>query len=165
VTSAPGVLASYRLYAGYRVRVLLSTGLFGALAVTVAVREVLGRSGPPAWFTAIWICGACWTAYWLLLRLSYRLELTEDSLKWRTPIRSGSVPLYELVSIRPQTWGSNVLRFKLRAGPPLLIMTRKGSAPFADAVQRAAPGVDVRLGWQAAFSERRPWGRSGFHRS
>lgn len=80
--------------------------------------------------------------------MAWRLELTAQSLRWRSAFRSGQVPLAELRSIRPSSWSSRrspvaVIEFTGRR--PIRIAVRDGLTLFAADVMQAAPQVKMGL--------------------
>lgn len=155
------VMARYRMYAWYRFQLLAMFVIFGAVGVGILVAAASGH-GPVA-FSIVWVAIAVWNGYWFLLRVVYDLELSDGTLTWRTPLRSGAVSVAELGELRPSRFGSNLEIIELVDGSRLVVFVRKGFRAFADQLVAVRPDLPVRLGWQARFAERMP-GWSGFRR-
>jgi hypothetical protein len=86
--------------------------------------------------------GSIW--YWVLSAVQ-RLELTVDTLRWRTLLRRHEVPLTELRRVRPKgrNGGAEVIEFARRR--PVRVAVRAGLAEFAADIKAAAPQVEVML--------------------
>jgi hypothetical protein len=99
-----------------------------------------------AWFT---IFGH--GAYVFLVRLGYRMDLHARALHWRSPLRSGRIPLDRLREIGPSLPGRRDVAFKVADGPSVRLMVvyvyRHDFVRFAEWVRAAAPHVDVRPDW------------------
>jgi hypothetical protein len=38
------------------------------------------QDGPPLWFVVLWLLALVWNAYWFLVRIAYRLDLSDTEL-------------------------------------------------------------------------------------
>lgn len=153
-------MVRYRMYALYRAQILAMFGLFAVIAVVFVTVAAMSNASLLV-FAALWVAALSWNGYWFLLRLVYDLELDGDVVRWRTPLRSGTVPLSDVVELRPSRFGSNAEVFELADRRRLLVFVRKGFRAFADELVARRPGIPVRLGLQARLVERFP-GWSGF---
>jgi hypothetical protein len=152
------------MYGLWRVQVLGTFAACAVVGVTTLVVSLSFSFGPPAWFAALWLLAVIWNAYWFLLRIAYRLDLSEADLSWRTPLRSGTIALADLVEMRPSRMGSTVEVLSLSDGSKVLVMVRKGFVDFATEIQQIAPHLQVRIGLYAKIGERLP-GPRGFRPS
>jgi hypothetical protein len=152
----------YRMYPLWRVQILSMFVLFAVVGVVVLVAAVVASSGPSL-FALVWVLGVIWNGYWFLFRIAYRLDLTESSLAWRTPLRSGTIALIDLVEMRPSRFGSSAEVLRSSDGSKVLVMVRKGFVDFMAEVQAAGPHVEARVGTFAKIGERLP-GPRGFRR-
>jgi hypothetical protein len=155
-------VTSYRMYAFYRTQIFAIFALFAVVAV-VMLATTASDSGPPLPFLLLWIAIAIFNGYWFLFRIVYELELDDQILRWRTPLRRGSVALLDIAELRPFRLGSNIEIIELDDGTRLRVFVRKGFRAFADELAAQRPGLPVRLGFQARMTERMP-GWSGFRR-
>lgn len=149
------------MYRLYRAQVLAMFAIFGATVPLVVAASLGDRDGPPLLFVLAWIAALGWNAYWFLLRLCYRLDLQDDTLRWRAPLRSGHAPLAGLRALRPARLSPNIAVFEFVDGPRVLVLARRGFADFSAGVQAAAPQAVVRMSWYIRLTERLP-GSSGF---
>jgi hypothetical protein len=112
------------------------------LGFLIVVQSEATRSAAMALFGLAWMATF---SYWCLWLLSYRLELTDKTLRWRTPLRRGEIPLgYRPARIReakvypwrglPDLMLIDIGRARVRvfAGP--------GFAEFAETVQSGIQG-------------------------
>ncbi|MBL7257630.1 hypothetical protein [Paractinoplanes lichenicola] len=91
---------------------------------------------------------------WVLTRLIWRMDLTETELRLRAPLARYHIPLGDLSEIGA-TEGDNMIRVVRRDGRSWSVLSGRGMTDFADAVGRAAPGVEVRTnGWRRFMSRR-----------
>ena len=84
------VMVRYRMYAFYRAQILAMFGLFAVMAVGFVTAAAMSNA-PLLVFAALWVAALLWNGYWFLLRLVYDLELDGDVIRWRTPLRSGTI--------------------------------------------------------------------------
>ena len=102
--------------------------LFGGLFVVLAVTR---PDGPPLLFVLAWIAILGWNAYWFLWRLSYRLEVDGDRLRWMTPLRTGEVRVSDVLDIHPGMFGQATV-IELRDGETL-------TSPSTGRASRSSP--------------------------
>jgi hypothetical protein len=102
-------------------------------------------------------CSVLWAlqARLFLFRNAYLLELTETELRWRSPLRSGSIPLADLTEIRPSRLHSATMVLSTDRGDRAWMHTSADFGGFTAAVQAVAPWVCVRLGLRARRYEAR----------
>jgi hypothetical protein len=150
------------MYALWRAQILAMFAVFVVAAVFM-VAAIAAGSGPPVWFAAFWLAALVWNGYWFLFRVAYQLDLTEHEICWRTPLRSGSIALTDLVELRPHRFGSSIEVIQLASGTKVLVMVRKGFVDFMMEIQRLAPQVHARVGAFAKLGNRLP-GPRGFRR-
>jgi hypothetical protein len=117
------------------------------LLVIFGIGVALGiGSGPPLFvFLALWAIVIVWYVYWSLLRVAYDLELDGPIIRWRAPLRSGTVNLSELAELRPSNVALNVETFRLATGASLMVLIRRNFQPFADILEATRPELPVRL--------------------
>lgn len=154
---------TYQLYALWRLQIFGTFAIFAVVGVPVVATSLVARSGPPIWFAVLWLLVAVWNGYWFLFRIAYRLDLSESSIRWRAPLRSGTIALSDLVEMRPFRFGSTVEVLCLSDGSKVEVMVQKGFVEFMAEVQAAAPHVQARVGTFAKIGDRLP-GPRGFRR-
>ena len=114
----------------------------------------------------MWIAMVCWSGYCYLLRTVYQLEVHRGMLWWRTPLRSGRVPITEVVAIRPSCVGMMGHVVTSRQGTIWVTLASPGFAEFAAALQAVQPTLSVRVGRLARVSgSRRSLEGAGFYRN
>jgi hypothetical protein len=153
-------VASFTTLPFYRPVIFGFIAVFGTVGVVLVVVQATSTSGPGWSFVLPWLAVVGWNAYWFLWRFAYRLELTETTLSWRTPLTGGEVPLDRVRAFRPSVFGSGAQALDVRDGRPVLVFGRRGIIDFGRELGRLAPHVHVKFGWQARLVER-GWG-SGF---
>jgi hypothetical protein len=151
----------WRLPAYYRFQVLATFAVIVVVVATVAAAS--GSALPGSWFALFLAAVLIWNAYWFLLRLVYQLEVGGGALTWRAPLRSGQVPLTEVVEIRPsRLYGYAVVT---RRRTIMVAFATVGFGEFAAELQRAHPSVAVRVGSLLNVRAPRRWREgSGFYR-
>ena len=149
---------SYSMSPLWRLGIVLWSGFFVAFPIFAFTSST---STPSWWFMAFWALIVISNGYTFLFRLSYRIELEGDLLRWYTPFRQGAFGLDELGSISSSMF-SNVLRFKRSSGSGVIMLCRRGLVEFADEVQSRAPAVTVNAGRYDAFGHDYGW--NGFRR-
>ncbi len=154
---------SYSLYRLYRLQVLVMMAIFVVAAAGLIVASIRGgRDLPPIWFRVGWIGIVFWVGYWFLLRVIYRLEVRDRELRWEAPLRRGSVPVSEIVRLRPFRLGSNMEVIETEGRGRLLTFAMKGLDQFAQALEGLNPDISHRFGVFARIAFRMPWARSRF---
>ena len=148
----------WRLPRWYRLQVIAT------FSVVVAIGIVVLAAGPSsASFAVLSAAVVCWNAYWLLLRIVYQLEVADGVLRWRAPLRSGHVPIGEVLAIRPSRMYGHVVT--TRRGTILVAFASAGFEEFAAALQAAQPMVSVRVVGLTRLNYPRRWlAGSGFYR-
>ena len=149
----------WRLPRWYRLQVM------GTLGVAAAVGIVVLAAGPSSTsFAVLWAVAVCWNAYWFLLRNVYQLEVADGALRWWAPLRSGRVPIGEVVAIRPSRIYGHVVTTK--QGTISVPFASAGFEKLAAALQAAQPMVSVRVGGLSRPNFPRRWlAGSGFYRN
>jgi hypothetical protein len=113
---------------------LLVGGVFGVVA------SLTRPDGPSLLFMALWIGALGWNAYWWLWRISYRLEVDGDRLRWMTPLRNGEVLVSDVQAIR-SGWLNQLAVIEVRDNADITSLSRSGISEFASALagDRAIP--------------------------
>lgn len=107
----------------------------------------------------------CWNGYWFLLRIVYQLEVRGGVLWWWAPLRSGQVPITEVVAVRPSRVAMTGHVVATRRGRIWVPFATPGFGEFAAALQAVQPTVSVRVGRLAQPSYPRRWlAGAGFYR-
>jgi hypothetical protein len=125
---------------------------------------LLVSPGSPSPRLSLLIVGVLvWNAYWFLLRGVHQLELSQETLRWATPLRSGAVPVAEVQAIRPWILGLHVVA--TGRGNLVVLFPTPGFDQFAQALQSVQPSVTVQVGATACVTGGRwlPRG-AGFYR-
>lgn len=100
-----------------------------------------------------------------LTQATVLLELTATELRWRTPLRSGVIPLDQIIAIRWKTLGRSSsqnytpawnIRIEVRNGKRLQFVSNPDMAAFTDEIKAAALQVKVKLPPVIA------WARAGY---
>jgi hypothetical protein len=147
----------------WRAQILAIFAVLSVAAVGISVASVWSKVGPPLWFVVLWLLALVWNGYWFLVRIAYRLDLSDTELLWRTPLRNGAIELADLVEMRPYRLGLSIEVLQLADGSKVLVIVRKGFIDFTKEVNNAAPHVPVRVGAFAKIGDRLP-GPRGFRR-
>jgi len=150
------MLASYRMPSLYRVPIFVVLPVFAMGAIVMIVGDLRYHEGPPVVFTLLWIAAVSWIAYGLLFRVCDRIDLYEDALYWWAPMRHGRLDLHRLVAVRPGRLGWGRAVFESTDDRTIETRVERGFAPFAAAVQAAAPHASVSVGRYARIVERLP---------
>ncbi|MGH7685688.1 MAG: hypothetical protein ACREN2_02555 [Candidatus Dormibacteria bacterium] len=148
----------YALYRFYRLQIRLTLAVFAAAAVFVVLAAVIGigSSGsppPPLTFAMFFTACVLWLEYWFGFRIAYWMEARDGWLTWRTPLRSGSVPISEVRSIYSSALlqGMGVVR---TTRGRILIFPTQYFPQFADRMAALYPSVVARVGRFSRFSAR-----------
>ena len=115
-----------------------------------------GPDGPPPGFVVFWLFALGWNAYWWLFRISIRLEVQGDLLRWKTASRAGEIPLTELLAVRPSRLASQIIVIERANGKPILSMATKGNGRFLAEIASRRPDLPIRVGMLAKLSDRLP---------
>jgi hypothetical protein len=134
------------------------------LVVVLVVNAPGDSDSPSAWFLAVWLAIALWNGYWFLFRFAYRLRVADNVLHWGAPLRRGSVPVADIVALRPwRVVGSNVEVIETASDETIPVFVDKGLDEFARALSALNPSMTYRFGLLGKLAMRMPWGRSRFH--
>jgi hypothetical protein len=110
----------------------------------------------------LWMAIGLWNAYWFLLRFAYRADLGVDGiLRWRAPLRRGSLAVAELRKVRPSLLFSNIQILDTGRGRPAMVWAVRGFAELMGALDGQRPGLPCQLSPQARLAARMPL-RSAF---
>jgi hypothetical protein len=154
------------MYRLYRLQIIGTLGALSLMALFLIYTSSTGSTGPGWVFTAVWTAGLVYAGGVFLWRVVYELRLEDGVLTWKTPLRSGSVPVSAIIELRPLRSARNGELIRLAGGPKLIVMMRRGFQAFVDDLSRQAPGLRVTV--SPAFSklaERWPGqGQGGYER-
>ena len=107
-----------------------------------------------------------WNSYWFLLRIACRVTLRAGILEWQAPLRTETLWLSDIASIRALRLLPNMISIRRHAGPSLFLLVGKGVGALVAEVVGQRPGLDHRVGPWARLSDRGPggsWWRPGRH--
>jgi hypothetical protein len=116
---------------------VLFTLLFAVVVIWALVRAPLPDLPLAALFVLIF--GSIW---YMLLSVVRRLELTAETLRWRSALRSYEIPLTQLRRMRPGRDGRAEI-IELAGRRPIRIGVCDGLEEFAADIKAAAPQVEV----------------------
>jgi hypothetical protein len=137
--------------------------LFAGIGVFLVWDSATGAAGPGWAFTGFWLVAVCYMAYGFLWRTAYELELRNDVLCWKTPLRSGQVALRDIRELHPWVWGRNAEAIDFMDGRRILVMVQQGFTAFANDLAASAPGLPITVSRWANVADR--WGgESGYRR-
>ena len=144
----PGTRASYGPSPISRIMVASLVWYF--LCVSTAFLLTLGPLQSLIGLRFVAILGlvlSLWTAYWILWRISHRLELTETVLRWRTVLRQGEIPVERIRTIAPTLftpWRGNcrLIRIEPTLGASILVIEADGLADFVREVCALGPQIE-----------------------
>ncbi|MGC4790057.1 hypothetical protein ACLQ22_19770 [Micromonospora sp. DT178] len=115
------------------------------LGLTVAVPVVVANLDHLTWWQGLlFLAVGIPLSWWYLVRLVYRMELTDTHLRLRTLVASSSIALDELAEIGAPA-GRNVVKMVRRDGRSWKILSGEGLVDFVNEVGRAAPDAKIRL--------------------
>lgn len=129
-------------------------GIFAVAGSAALVASIL--NGGPWWFFILWLAGVAWIAVSGLYRTGHELTFDDTDLYWRGFLRSGKVPLSEIVAIDSEFLGS-VAVFICRDGRRIRIVLLQGFAPFLKALTASHPSLTAAPGWYARLIELAQW--------
>jgi hypothetical protein len=113
-------------------------------------------TGGPWWFFILWLAGVGWFAVHGLYRTSYELKFDSIHLYWRGFLRSGNVPVSEIVGIDSEFLGE-IAVFICRDGQRIRVVVLQGFVPFLKALNEAHPSLGAAPSWYARLVERAQW--------
>lgn len=137
-------------------------GLMTLIGVPALVWSMATNSGPPLWFAIAWMAILAWNFYWWVFGLVVKLRVVGDVFEWQGVVRRGSVPLSNVVRLRPSGLGSGMEIVEMADGTHILVWVRRGFRAFCDALREVRPDVEVRIGSQGRLADGWPaWWTSG----
>jgi hypothetical protein len=145
---------SYHLPASHVVALIALFALVPAALGEAFFDLVIRRDLP--YGTLLWIAIGCWNVYWFLLRFAHVVDVEDGMLRWRAPLRSGSLPISELRSVRPSRLFSNIEIMETADGTRLLVWAVRGFSGLMEAVASERPDLPVLLSLQGRLAERIP---------
>lgn len=104
----------------------------------------------------VWGGIALWNVYWFGLRFAYVAAIDGDILRWRSPLRRGTLPVSAIRRVRPSRLFSNIQVLETRSGRPALVWAVKGFVPFLEEAVTPTSDVPVHIQAQSRISERLP---------
>ncbi len=107
-------------------------------------------------YAAFSVATFVWNAYWCLYRIAFRLTLRAGELEWEAPLRTETVPLAEVASIRYLPLLPNLLALRRHDGRSLLLMSGKGLPACVAGVVWQRPDVVHSLGPWTRIADRLP---------
>jgi hypothetical protein len=138
----------------FLIPVVLGLATLGVGAVILL--EVLSSS--PPWFNVALLVFLLLFDYWSLWRIAYRVEYANGLLSCRGLFSSWNFPIAQVVRLRPAAVDIGFEVVETRSHPRrVLVCISKGFGPFAKALEREHPGIEVRIGWASRWLERMPW--------
>jgi len=150
----PAVVSSYQTRRAPRAALVVPVVLT-AVFTWASVEFTRGQGpSPPALETVLAIAafaGGVGFIWYLMLFGVYRLELTADSLRWRSTVRSGEVPLTELRRMRPGYRGSNSVVIEPAVRRPIRVVVRDGLPEFVADVRQAVPHLGASFGYPSGY--------------
>ena len=153
---------SYSMFPFWRPFVFVIFGFMAVAGVFIFFAPNGSNPGPGPLFGVAWCLILLWNAYWFLFRISYRVELEDNQIRWFTPTRQGEFALDDLVSISSPLLLYQLSIFKRRSGPSVIMMVQRGLPEFAAEVHQRAPEITVKTGIYARFVRVSGW--DGFQR-
>ena len=132
----------YRPMPGARLYLPAIVALFVVVGVVLVVASVRG-DGPPLWFLVLWLGAACWNAYWWFWRVCIEVAVEGRTLRWRTAVTQGQVPVDDVLGIGTSRASRQMAQIRLRDRRPLLVPVRYGFGGLERALTDAAPGLQV----------------------
>jgi hypothetical protein len=138
----------YQPFAGGQNFIRLMFVGFAAFAALLIGTSVKG-DGPPLVFTVFWLFALAWNAYWWLFRVANDIDLEGDSLTWSAALRTRSVPLTDLIQVRPARFSSSAMVIEVSGQRPILTLASNGVQAFASELRRRRPDLPVSVGKRA----------------
>ena len=112
--------------------------------------------------TLLWLAIGLWNSYWFLLRFAHRVDLEHGgTLRWRAPLRRGTVVVADLRKVRPSLLFSNIQILDTGRGRPAMVWAVRGFGELIGALGALSPGLRCQLSPQARLAARMPL-RSAF---
>jgi hypothetical protein len=124
-------------------RILISIAFFTAILLYGIISEVLTPSGVNILFLITFLVIWVVVLHTALFRTVHRLELRPNVLCWHGILRSGQIPLADLIRIRSARSGRSDLLIIEASNRRLRVGARHGMEEFVADIQQAAPQVEV----------------------
>src|ERR1700733_13108763 len=90
--------------------------VFGGAFIISELLSNGGGGGGLLAFAIFFFAAGLWISYGFMFRAPYELVIQEGTLSWKAPVRSGSLPVSEIRSVRPYRWGQNAAMIKFDDG-------------------------------------------------
>lgn len=145
--------SSYRVPRA-QVAALVTLFAFAPAAAGELFFDVVIRRDIP-YGAVLWLAIAAWNAYWFLLRFAHAVDVEDGVLRWRAPLRSGTVDMADLRRVRPSWIFSNIEVMETAGGAPVLVWAVKGFRQLITAASTEHP-VPCQLSLQARLADRLP---------
>ena len=154
----------YRMYGPWRLQIIGTSVLFWLIAIAMLAADAAGLNGPPWPFAIIWSAVCVYVTQGFLLRVAYELRIEDHVFVWKTPLRSGSVPVSQIREVRPYPTGRNGELIQLEDGRRIIVLMRRGFQDFLNDLSQAAPGLPITVSpFFSKLTERWPFqGRGGY---
>jgi hypothetical protein len=96
-------------------------------------------------YLAVFVVGVPIFAYSALTKLVYELELDGSTLRWRSALRSGAVPVHEVVALRCSDpwWSRRYSSIRCARRRPLYFVRRPSFESFLDQLIAANRAIRV----------------------
>jgi hypothetical protein len=140
-------------------------GLCGVWTVVVVAWTVRGAAFSVP-FAAYSVVTYLWNSYWFLHRIACRVTLRAGILEWQAPLRTETLWLSDIVSIRAVRLLPSMISIRRHEGDSLLLLVGKGVGALVAEVVGQRPDLDHAVGPWARLVERGPgrsWWRPGRH--
>jgi hypothetical protein len=152
---------TFSLGRGYRISIFFGAA-FLLLVAPLVGQEVVspGQSWGGRALFVVWLIAMLYGLYQNLYQLAYELQSSDNMLTWRSPLRTGRLPLSELRRIYSSRVSLGVL--EAADGRRIQIYAQKGFRTFVSRLVQRNPNIDVSLSWYFRLVERLP-GTTAFH--
>jgi hypothetical protein len=125
-----------------------------ALFALVDVVTIVG-GGSPWLFNLLFTVGVLFGGYWFLWLVVSELYLSGETIKWRSPMRSGEVRTIDIRRIRPGSGLSqNMEIIEMDDGEYLRVMGSSRFASFCDVLQVMRPDLSIQPSLQTRLMSR-----------
>ena len=151
-------------FAGRRA-VTAVTALCGLWTVVVVAWTVRGAAFSVP-FAVYSVVTYLWNSYWFLHRIACRVTLRAGILEWQAPLRTETLWLSDIVSVRVLRLLPNIISIRRRDGDSLFLLVGKGVGGLVAGIVGQRPDLDHAIGLWARLVERGPgtsWWRPGRH--
>jgi len=117
------------------VPLMIGIGVIAALAVIVFEDPRFGIAC---------LLAVLWNGYWWCWRLAFELAISNRSLHWRGALRTGSVPLADVVAIEPALMHL-LVSIRSRQGRLVVSPEAPGLLETINRMQQLVPGIELKL--------------------